>query len=903
MLLEQKGSIRVEQLLTTKLHIPHLSVDLVPRPRLYERLDEGLTRKLTLVSAPAGFGKSTMVTGWLAERDLKSAWLSLDEGDNDTVRFWTYLIASIQTVDEEIGAEARQIVSTPQLRSSEPVAISLINDISQLGSNLILVLDDYHVIEAEKIHAGLGYLLEHQPQNLHIILITRADPSISLARLRAHSQLVEARAEDLQFSLEEATALLNEKMGLKLKNEQIEALNAHTENWVVGLQLAALSMKGKSSYKTFIEEFTGGHKFILDYLIEEVLVNLPDVQRAFMLRTSILDRFCSELCLAVTGEPNSQQMLDEIRKSNLFLIPLDTEGRWFRYHHLFAEVLHALLEQNHPEKITELHLKAAAWFESEGHFGEAVDHGLLSGDMVQAKDLFLKHWTPFLYRGEIATVQRWLDALPEEIERNDPSIALARCWVLFLSWHNSAIEPVLDQADTAYERLAGDGVLSDFQQKQIAVQLAMMRSVLARDRGDHDSSVSYAEEAANLIPEEMVEGVGTAWNMLAAARAGAGDFEGAIEGYERGITLARAEGNLVGAYVCTYGRVMYMIIQGWLNEAEKFCHSSIARAVHDGHGEFPAAGWLHIAMARLQVEKGRFAEAEVSLRDGLRIARPGGFSEAVRAGRYLRSQLAALSGDLETAVAILEDTARIVNAIEESYLTGELNWQWAVYYLNAGDLIAAREKLQILDEMSTATNHANLKLWHRWLYPRQLCEEERYDEALSGLDESIRHASAMNSKGELIRLLAMKGLALQGLGDREQARDILREAVEVAAPEGYIWLWLNSGPGIEPLLRDLKEDPDTSKELSTYLGTILGAFQTAFNVSIQPQSDKLPDLLTPRELEILDLISKGYSNPEIASELVVTLNTIKKHTSNIYTKLGVRSRTQAIARAQELNLL
>jgi LuxR family maltose regulon positive regulatory protein len=282
----------LEQLLTTKLHIPQLSVTLVPRPRLYEPLDEGMKRKLTLVSAPTGFGKSTLVTDWLAENDYAAAWLSLDQGDNDPVRFWTYLIAATQAVDQEIGIEARQIITSPQLRSAEPAVISLINDISQLAHDLILVLDDYHIIEAEQIQAGLSYLLEHQPPNLHIVLITRVDPSISLARLRAQNQLIEIRAEDLQFSIAEAATLFNEKMGLNLKPKHIEALNTHTESWVVGLQLAALSLKGQLSYDTFIDEFTGGHQFILDYLTEEVLVTLPDAQREFLLRTSILERFC-----------------------------------------------------------------------------------------------------------------------------------------------------------------------------------------------------------------------------------------------------------------------------------------------------------------------------------------------------------------------------------------------------------------------------------------------------------------------------------------------------------------------------------------------------------------------------------------------------------------------------------
>ncbi len=501
----------MEQLLTTKLYIPQLHADTIPRPHLYQRLDEGLKRKLILVSAPTGFGKSTLVTGWLDENDYTAAWLSLDHGDNDPVRFWTYLIAAIQTIHHEIGVEARQIVSAPELRSTEPVAISLLNDISQLAHELILVLDDYHIIEAGQVHADLSYLLDHQSPNLHIVLITRIDPSISLARLRVQSQLVEIRAEDLQFSIEEATTLFNEKMGLNLKPEHIEALNTHTESWVVGLQLAAMSLKGQPSYDAFIEAFTGSHQFILDYLTEEVLDTLSEVLRGFLLRTSILERFCSKLCQEVTGNASSQLMLDEIRKHNLFLIPLDTDGRWYRYHHLFAEVLQALLERDHPDEMVELHLKAAAWLEDQGYADEAVDHALRSGDMVRAREMVLKHWLPVLHRGEITTVLRWLDALPEDRNGSDPSVPLARCWALFLSWQNSAIEPHLEQANNAYERLVNEGSLSDVTRDSIAAQLAMMRSVLARDRGEHARSVAHAEKAALHVSSEMMEGIGTAW--------------------------------------------------------------------------------------------------------------------------------------------------------------------------------------------------------------------------------------------------------------------------------------------------------------------------------------------------------------------------------------------------------
>ncbi len=391
--------------------------------------------------------------------------------------------------------------------------------------------------------------------------------------------------------------------------------------------------------------------------------------------------------------------------------------------------------------------------------------------------------------------------------------------------------------------------------------------------------------------------------MLAAARAGVGDFDGAIEAYEHGISLSYAEGNLVGAYGCTYGQAMYLLIQGRLNEAEKLCHSAIDRAVSEGHADFPAVGSLFITMTRIELERNHLDEAEVYLRDGLRIARPGGFSEAVRTGRYLRAHLVAARGDLDTAVNIFQDTERIINAIDDPYLSGELNWEWAKLCLNAGDLDAAREKLKLLEEKSAITQHANLLLWQRWLVPRLLYANERYEETLTALEESIRRTRAVNSNGELIHLLALQAVTLDALGDRMPARSALHEALVLGAPGGYILRWLDAGPGLVPLLRDLRDDRNTSQASHLYLDSLLDACQAAFGESALPQPGELLDPLTPRELEIIRLIYKGYSNPEIANELVVTVNTIKKHTSNIYGKLGVRRRTQAVARAHELNLL
>ena len=348
---------------------------------------------------------------------------------------------------------------------------------------------------------------------------------------------------------------------------------------------------------------------------------------------------------------------------------------------------------------------------------------------------------------------------------------------------------------------------------------------------------------------------------------------------------------------------MYMLIQGRLNEAERLCQSAIDRAEREGHGEFPAAGSLYITMARIELERNQLDKAQANLNTGLRIARPGGFIEAERTGRYVRAQLAALHGDLEAAVNILEDLERIVTAMDEPYVVAELSWQWAAHYIKTGDLEAAREKLQILDEKIALTRHANLLLWQGWLFPRLLAAEGRYQEALSALDESIQRAWAADSQGELVHLLALQAVALDALGEKLPARTALLEGLALGASENYIWRWLDAGPELAPLLRDLRTDDEASQDFIPYLESLLDACQMVYGEAEQSQPQDLPEPLTPRELEIMDLICQGYSNPQIASQLVVTLNTVKKHTSNIYGKLGVRSRTQAIARAHELNLL
>ena len=880
-------------ILTTKLHVPAIRREFVPRPRLLAQLDAGTQRKLTLISAPAGFGKSTLVAEWLANGFSHVAWVSLDDGDNEARQFWMYVIAAFQQLNPEIGMDAAEILNAAQLRTTQPVVINLLNDLAQSQEKIILVLDDYHLIENQHIHDMLVFLLAHQPPNLHLVLITRIDPPLSLARLRARGQLAEIRAADLQFTEHEVFTLLNTVMLFNLSPQHVSALANRTEGWAVGLHLAAISLQNTAATGAFIEQFAGSHQFVLDYLTEEVLRGLPETQRRFLLQTSILDRFNEPLCRAVMGETTNANTLSAIRSNNLFIIPLDEHGHWFRYHHLFAELLHAALQSEYPEQLADLHRNASAWLAAEGFIDEAVKHALRSGDMAYAKAQIVQHWAATVHQGKVSTVLRWLDALPGEFSQHDLDVALARCWALHLSGQTPAIAPCLDAA----EKLSSTVTLPTPQRGIIVSQLAMMRSVLARANGDHVAAVAHAEAAVNVVPQYVLYAAGPAWNMLGAARAGAGDLDGAIDAFEHGIELAYTGDNLLSAFVSTFGQAAYLVQQGQLNIAVEKCRAALARAEQDGQADFPAVGLLHIVLARLALERQALDVAESHLAAGLQITRLGGFSEAIRFGRYARAQLAGAQGNYEQARAIFEETEPVILAMDDPYLTGELNREWAIVCLLANDLERAQQRLTILSKKSAITQHPQLQIAHDWMSARMWIEAACYDNALNVLNDLSHYLHAANSYGELIRVLVLQAVAFAGKNDQGAAHEALARAAELGTTQNYVRRWLDAGPQVAPLVKHFRDDAGSTER--AYLDQVLTACQMTFGVKPAPAGHTLSE----RELDVLRLIDEGYSNRAIADELVVTLHTIKKHTSNIYGKLGVTSRTQAVARARELNLL
>ena len=607
------------ELLTSKLFIPPLRPGLVPRPRLVQLLNEGLyaKHKLTLVSAPAGFGKTTLVVDWLKQIDLPAAWLSLDEADNDLPRFLAYLAAAFQQVDEEIGAPLRSALQSPQLPAIEKVLTGLLNEIATRTDPLILVLDDFHLLTEAAILEVIVFLLDHQPPQLHLVLTTREDPDLPLARLRARDQLNEIRARDLRFTRGEADIFLRGVMGLALSEQDVAALEGRTEGWAVGLQLAGLSMRKQANLKSFIADFSGSQRHILDYLTDEVIQQQPEGIRTFLLQTAILDRLSGPLCDALTGRSDSDRVLAHLEAANLFVIPLDEERCWYRYHHLFSDLLRSQLVRSQPELIPELHQRASRWYEENGDIEAAIDHALQDTDLTQATHLIEQHAFPRLYQGQVTMVVGWFDRLPEAILQPAPMLCIAKAWALALmqrSTRRGEVEQTLQAADRALDRVQAGAALRALVTGHAASIQAYILQTPALSGRNPEELIALSQEAQRLLPaeEKAIRSVnaliiGQGYRALA-------DLEAASLAYKQALEDGLSGGNL---YAAIYGPVHLALIAflvGHLREALQLCDTNIERFNHILAGRnFPPIGALYILKGSILLEYDHLAEAETGI--------------------------------------------------------------------------------------------------------------------------------------------------------------------------------------------------------------------------------------------------------------------------------------------------
>jgi LuxR family maltose regulon positive regulatory protein len=891
-----------QTLVTTKLRVPRTRPNLVERPRLHELLDRGEGRKLTLVSAPAGFGKTTVLVEWLMGRsgDERSVvWVSLDESDNDPARFLSYLVGALQNVEEGIGEGVLASLRSPELPPIETVVGALINELAGTEREVTVVLDDYHLIDSEHVHEAVAFLIEHLPENVSLVIATRADPPLSLSKLRAGDQVTEIKAADLRFTTDEAAAFLKDVMGLSLSTEDIAALEEATEGWVAALQLAALSMRDREDASAFVESFSGSNRHVLDFLAEEVLERQPEGVREFLLKTSVLGRMSAPLCDALTGRDDGQEMLERLERENLFVVALDDERRWYRYHNLFADFLRGRLGRESPELAGEFHLQASRWYEGSGHLAEAIRHALSAPDYDLAARLIEESVEGAVERGEGTTALRWLEALPTGAKRLRPRLFVEHAVALVITGRPDDAEPLLKEAERAAEVEGENG-------RFLLGFASTVRSWLARLRGDAPEAVELARRALSLLSDEEAPVRSYAAVRLGDALRAAGDLAAAGEAYAGAAKFDRAARHAYGRLA---GMVMHARVraeQGRLREADEAFRRALRLLTEEGFELSPAAGIVHIGMGALRYERNDLDEAERALERGVELVeRTGDVSTQVWA-YVTSSQVKRARGDEEGALAMAHEAERVARSSgADLQIAIALAWMTKLR-LARGDLTEAVALEQ--ERAANAENSADAaRAVDRLTSARVLHAQERHREALALLEELGETAQAAGRTGGLIEILALQGLALWAGNKKERAASTLAGALALAEPEGYVRTFVDEGAPMGNLLSATLEARqsgrlDAAGRISvSYLARLLAA--VAQEATAPAADERLPEPLSERELEVLALIAAGKANQEIAAKLYVSTSTVKTHINRLYRKLGARSRTQAIARAKEVDLL
>jgi LuxR family maltose regulon positive regulatory protein len=910
----------VEQLLTTKFFIPQTHPNLVSRPRLLEKLDHGLHHNLTVISAPAGFGKTTLVSGWVAHHAGPAAWLSLDKGDSDPRRFLTYFVAALQTIWPDIGEDVLDVLHSSQPLPSESILTALLNEIATVSEHFVLILDDYHVIEAKSVDQGLTFLLEHLPPQMHLVITTREDPNLPLARFRAQGQLTEIRVMDLRFTLSEAADFLNQVMGLDLSAENIAALETRTEGWIAGLQLAALSMRDHGDVTEFINAFTGDHRYIVDYLVEEVLQHQSESVRNFLLQTSILGRLSGPLCDMVTGQEENSQLLEALERSNLFVVPLDNKRYWYRYHHLFGDVLRAHLMEEQPDLVPALHKRASEWYEHHETPTDAICHALASGDFGRTADLAELAWSEMDRNRQSAQWLGWVKALPEELIRTRPVLSAGYAWALLDSGELEGAETRLRDAEGWLNQATSESekaqpaefvVVDQDEFQHLPATIASARAYLALARGDVPSTVKYTRLALELLPEQEHLRRGTSASLLALASWTSGDLAEADQALANAITSFQMAGNILFAITGAYVIADIRAALGRLPLAINTCQQALQLAA--GQGQFVLWGTadLYTGLSELYCEQHDLEKATKYL---LRSKELGDQASLPR--WYFRWCLA--QARIKRAQGDLDSTLNFLDEAECNYVRGPVPdvrpiaalkaRVWIIQGRLSEALAWVREQgLTINDDLSYLREFEHITLTR--LLIAQFQREQKKEmicRAMELLTRLLKAAEEGGRMGSVIEIQVLQALAYEAQSEIDPALEALECALRLAEPEGYIRIFIGEG---EPMARLLSKAAECGI-LPDYAGKLLAELnaERQFDVDrLSPVSTKpsqpLVEPLSERELEILHLIAQGHSNREICDRLFLAMPTVKGHNRNIFGKLQVKRRTEAVARARELGLL
>jgi LuxR family maltose regulon positive regulatory protein len=936
----------VDQLLTTKFYIPPTRPELVLRPRLIKQLNEGLHRKLTLISAPAGFGKTTLVTEWLdnlrldakneTQTENKIAWLSLDEGDNDLVRFLTYFIAAlnqIEGIDTTFGKGTLSMLLSPQPPPIETILTSLINEFATISVRIIFVLDDNHLIEIQPIHDVLTFLLEHFPPQMHLVIATREDPHLPLARLRSQDQLTELRVTDLRFSSSEAAEFLNQVMGLDLSAEDITALETRTEGWIAGLQLAAISLQGKEDTTRLIKSFSGSHRLVLDYLFEEVLDQQSESVKLFLLQTAILDRLTGSLCDAITGQENGQEILETLEQANLFIVPLDEERRWFRYHHLFAELLRQQLHQSAASSskeesgdVAELHKRASLWYEDNGLEIESFQHAAAANDFEHAARLVEGDVMPLHLRGALTPVLNWLESLPTTVLDARPSLWVMYGSALLLAGQLTSVEQKLQAAEAALDGAELDdktkflvgliasaraalssyvltgqpaGVEQKLQAAEVALQdtesdeksqdlvglVTPIQAALAIDQHQVETVIVQSRRALEYLPPDNPFRITPTW-LLGVAYQLQGDRAAASRAYTEVISLSQA----VGAFLITIPATIGL---GNVQETENQLYlaaESYRRGLQLRDDQpLPVACEAYLGLARIFYEWNDLDAAQQHRQHSVQLARQLENTENIISCEVFLARLKLAQGDVAGAAAILTQADQLVRQHNFVYRLPEVAAAQVLTSLHQGDLAAA---VHLVEKYELPISLAQVHL-----------AQGETSAALAVLGPLRQQVDAKGWADERLNVMVFQAVAHHAHGEKEQAVQLLGDALALAEPGNFIRIFVDEGPPMARLLSEALSQgiaPD-------YVQRLLAAFPDAQRISgisrEREQSTDLIDPLSDREIEVLRLMAAGYKYKEVADRLVISINTVRHHNRNIFSKLNVNSRVQAIERGRELDLL
>ncbi len=905
-------------LLATKLYVPRSRPDLVPRPRLTERLDEGLQRGPVLICAPAGYGKTVLLADWAAQVPCPAAWLSLDAADNEPARFWRHALAAMDRALPGIGGRVGTLLGPPAPVSFEPLVTALVNELAAWpdGGQVLLVLDDYHVIGAPPVHASVEFLLEHRPAGLHLVLASRSDPPLALARLRAGGQLAELRAADLRFTPSEAAVMLRQMAavpGTALPAAATAALTARTEGWAAGLQLAALSLRGQADVTGFIAAFTGNHRYVLDYLAGEVLDRQPGRVRTFLLETSVLDRLSGELCDAVTGRAGSQALLEQAEQAGLFLMALDEVRGWWRYHHLFADLLRARLQVEQPGQMAQLHRNAAAWYEEHGLADDAIHHAVPGGETAWAARLIEQHFdTVYNVRGEAATIQRWMSALPGDVIRSRPRLLLAQAQLTGTSGRLEDMEQLVDAAERVSATAAGEPFEPTVGRAasllvNVPAHIALDRAYLAQLRGDAESTAAFAEQALAECAEGEWLLASTVQGFLAVAEWLRGHMAEAERAFASGIAGWRVADQLTHAAWGAYYLAQVQRAQGRLDAASQTCQRALEITAVPGR-PLSAAGPAHVGLGEVAYQRNELDIAARHATEGIRLCRQFVYAPSLAAG------LATLAWIRQAT----DDPAGARDAMDEAVQAapvpaGPLNpvpAQRARLQVTQGDLdAAARWATENGLGADDAPDYPR-EPGHMVLARVQLAQDLP-GRALALLDRLQSAAAAQDRTGSLIEAGALRALALAASGEESAAVTALAGALILASPRGYVRVFTDEGAPMAALLGRLlaaqRAGHATARRVPLdYLARLRRAFDAGHPGPDHARAAPQPGLvepLTSRELEVLEMLAAGRSNQAIARQFVLSLDTVKKHVSHILGKLGAANRTEAVARARQLGLI